>query len=231
MQGICDELIGRGLPAPADALRRARFRPDAPWSWCPRCGGACPSPTCVDGGVPCGDSSPRADRPDCVVRLGAHRGALRDWVVDVKHARWTAMGEVLGALLARQLERCGAAAERDAGTVVVPVPMPWLRARERGVDHACTIARGVARTLGLPLRRALLQRHAGTQVDVEGRDARRARHLRFAARRSAQRHVAGAHAVLVDDVRTTGSTLDACARLLRRAGATRVTAAVVSVRP
>lgn len=236
LQAACDELLGRGLPAPGDAMRRARFRPDSPWSWCPGCGSdrACGGEPrgggCAAGNGPCGALVQAPGGPECVVRLGSHRGLLRDWVVDVKHARWASMGETLGGLLGVQLGRCGAACRGDAATVVVPVPMPWLRVRERGIDHALSIASGVSRALGLPLRRALAQRHAGTQVDRLGRDARRSRAERFAARRVARRHVAGAHVLLVDDVRTTGATLEACATLLRSCGASRVTAAVVSVR-
>ena len=228
LQSVADELLGRGLPAPADAMRRARFRPDAPWSWCLRCGeglssGAGDGPHCVRG----------PDDPDCVVRLGAHEGALRRWVVDMKHAGWEAMAEPLGAALAAQLAACAAIAPGEVDVVVGPVPTPWLRARSRGIAHAEAVACALARAASLRCVRALRQRHAGSQVRAHGRDSRRARGGRFAARMPiarASRSVAGLHVVLVDDVRTTGATLREASRVLRGIGAARITAAVLGVR-
>ena len=223
LQAVADELLGRGLPAPADAVRRARFRPDAPWSWCARCGGA----QCAEGrcATPVGSSA-----PDAVVRLGAHAGPLRRWVVDVKHAAWEAMAEELGAALARQLMACGVVEPRQAGVVLVPVPSPWLRTRARGIDHARALADGAARVLRVPVRRVLRQRLAGTQVDANARADRASRADRWRAHRSCALRVAGAHVILVDDVRTTGATLESASGVLRTHGASRITAAVVTVK-
>jgi len=223
LQAVADELLGRGLPAPADAMRRARFRPDAPWSWCARCGGAqCAVGRCA---APVG-----VNAPDAIVRLGAHEGALRGWVVDVKHAAWEAMAEELGAVLARQLMTCGVVQPRQPGVVLVPVPSPWLRTRARRIDHARALADGAARVLRVPVRRVLRQRLAGTQVDADGRADRALRADRLRAHRSCAARVAGAHVILVDDVRTTGATLEAASAVLRSHGAARVTAAVVTVK-
>jgi len=223
LQAVADELLGRGLPAPADAMRRARFRPDAPWSWCARCGGAqCAVGRCT--------TLVGVNAPDAIVRLGAHEGALRRWVVDVKHAAWEAMAEELGAVLARQLMTCGVVQPRQPGVVLVPVPSPWLRTRARGIDHARALADGAARVLRVPVRRVLRQRLAGTQVDADGRADRALRADRLRAHRSCAARVAGAHVILVDDVRTTGATLEAASAVLRSHGAARVTAAVVTVK-
>jgi len=223
LQAVADELLGRGLPAPADAMRRARFRPDAPWSWCARCGGA----QCVEGRC---TTLVGVNAPDAIVRLGAHEGPLRRWVVDVKHAAWEAMAEELGAVLARQLMTCGGVQPRQLGGVLVPVPSPWLRTRARGIDHARALADGAARVLRVPVRRVLRQRLAGTQVDADGRADRALRADRLRAHRSCAARVAGAHVILVDDVRTTGATLEAASAVLRSHGAARVTAAVVTVK-
>ena len=221
LQSIADELLGRALPVPAESLRRSRFVPDRPWSWCPRCGAGSPS-------VPhrCGDEG----APDCVVRLGAHRGPLRRWIVDVKHAGWEPMAELLGALLARQAVACGVVAPGEPDTVVVPVPTPFLRARSRGIAHAESIARALARSASLRCVDALRQRHAGSQVRADGKHARRAHRARFIPRWRSSVRVAGAHVLLVDDVRTTGSTLREAASVLRALGAGRVTGLVLSVR-
>ena len=229
LQAFVDEWLGQGLPAPADAMRRAGFRPDVPWSWCPRCGGARHGAASRSGSR-CRAAEAGAGAPGRVVRLGAHDGALRRWVVDVKHAGWEPMAEALGEALGRQLLACGAVARADAGTVLVSVPSPWLRTAARGLDHAAAIARGVSRATGVRVRRPIAQQLGGSQVDATGRESRVARAPRFRARWRGARAVAGRHVVLVDDVRTTGTTLADAARVLRALGAARVTAAVVSVR-
>lgn len=235
-QPAVDELLGRGLPAPADAMRAAAWQPDRPWSWCARCGSA----ACAGrrGNEPCegpaegAERTQGADGPATVVRLGAHDGALRRWVIDVKHARWEAMGERLGALLGEQLLACGVVGRGDPHASLVPVPMPWLRAHARGIDHSAVLAAAASRASGVRVVHALSQRLVGTQVDRAARTSRVAPGeacARFIPRDRARRALAGTHAVLVDDVRTTGATLAESARALRFLGAVRVDSAVVSV--
>jgi len=110
------------------------------------------------------------------------------------------------------------------------VPSPWLRTRARGIDHARALADGAARVLRVPVRRVLRQRLAGTQVDANARADRESRADRWHAHRSCAARVAGAHVILVDDVRTTGATLEAASGVLRTHGASRITAAVVTVK-
>ena len=136
----------------------------------------------------------------------------------------------LGTAMARHLVACGVVEPRQPGVVLVPVPSPWLRTRARGIDHARAIADGAARVLHVPVRAVLRQRLAGTQVEADARADRALRADRLRARRSCAARVAGAHVILVDDVRTTGATLEAASGVLRSEGASRVTAAVVTVK-
>jgi predicted amidophosphoribosyltransferase len=111
------------------------------------------------------------------------------------------------------------------GVWVVPVPShPWMNLR-RGFSPARAIARPLARSLGLELRTALLSRHLGSPVVVK---QLRARQRRQAYRSMFRVHelIRGRRILLVDDVMTSGGTLDACARLLKTAGAVEVRAAV-----
>lgn len=103
---------------------------------------------------------------------------------------------------------------------VVPVPLHHTRRRRRGFNQADDLAEG----LGLPVCRAL-RRVRATETQAGLAAARRHRNVRdaFSPARHATR-LAGAVVVLVDDVSTTGATLDACARVLKEAGAAEVRA-------
>lgn len=119
-------------------------------------------------------------------------------------------------LMAEWLADCPLLVE---GAVLVPVPAVAARRRRRGFDPAALIARSLGRRAGIPVARVLrVHGRPAPQVGAGAR-ARRAAALDV---RCARRPPA--HAILVDDVHTTGATLDACARALRAGGAERVDA-------
>lgn len=141
--------------------------------------------------------------------VGAYDGALRAIVHALKYEARRSLARPLGALMRER------GAEVIAGaSCVVPVPLHAARRRKRGFNQAADLAGH----LGLPVCRALRRvRATATQADLPA--SRRHRNVRgaFAARRSAAR-LRGAVVVLVDDVSTTGATLEACARVLKGAG-------------
>jgi predicted amidophosphoribosyltransferase len=107
--------------------------------------------------------------------------------------------------------------------ILIPIPLHRARLRERGYDQALELARPLARELRLPLLDDALLRLRNTPAQSRLDAAHRRRNLRDAfAWRSAA--AIPAHVVLIDDVMTTGATLHAAARTLRRAGVLRVDA-------
>jgi ComF family protein len=112
--------------------------------------------------------------------------------------------------------------------VVVPVPLHPERQRERGFNQAELLARSVARHLGLPLEKQVLVRAKPRPSKL-----RLSRHERWQVARGAYAPAPGGRidnrrVMLVDDVFTTGATLDSCARALRSAGAAKVAALTVA---
>ncbi len=106
------------------------------------------------------------------------------------------------------------------GELAVPVPLHRSRTRERGFNQSDDLARG----LGLPVVRALWRtRRTAVQADLSAADRLVNVTGAFAARRGA-RLVERRVVVLVDDVSTTGATLNACAAVLRECGAVSVLA-------
>ncbi len=107
--------------------------------------------------------------------------------------------------------------------VVVPVPMQPKKRRKRGYNQAELLARGLAKELQIPCRSRLLRRVA-TGVVSQTRLNRRQRlaNALAAYRVRSPQQLEGKTVLLVDDVMTTGATVDACARLLRDAGAEKV---------
>jgi ComF family protein len=116
-----------------------------------------------------------------------------------------------------------ALAEVDA---IVPVPLYPARARERGFNQAELVARELARWLGRPVESGWLARIKDTLSQTGLTPVQRVENVRgaFEARAKLDRQ----RILLLDDVCTTGATLNACARALRRGGAASVQAVTVA---
>lgn len=142
----------------------------------------------------------------------AHEGVARDLVAALKFRRLLPVA----GLMAERIEWLVPA--HLLGGAIVPVPPAALRLRRRGFDPTGELAAALAARLGVPLEPCLVRRGGGRQVGRR-RAERIAHPPRIEARCAVPRSV-----LLVDDVLTTGSTLTACAKALRGAGAARVVA-------
>jgi len=163
----------------------------------------------------------RATASGMLVAPLAYGGASASAIARFKYARRADLGPRLGAFLARSI-----APLRGEIDVVLPVPLHPRRLVERGYNQSALLAVPIAGVLGAPLAvRALRRvRHTPRQAGLDR--ARRLVNLDGAF--VAERMMKGERVLLVDDVRTTGATLDACSRVLLAAGAREVRAAVVA---
>lgn len=112
------------------------------------------------------------------------------------------------------------AAARPVGDLIVPVPLSPRRLRTRGFNQALEIARPLARALNIPLETGMLFRCRETVP--QSQLPWRARHHNVRHAFECRAEVSGKTVIVVDDVMTTGATLDAIAQVLKDHGATRV---------
>ncbi len=108
--------------------------------------------------------------------------------------------------------------------VLVPVPTATSRIRRRGYDQATLIARSLANSTGAHYSSAL--RRSGQHHQLGSSRSQRVTQLQDAYRCANPKQIIGKHVILVDDVLTTGATLEAAAKVAKIAGAKRVSAVV-----
>ncbi|HHX98037.1 MAG: ComF family protein [Kiritimatiellia bacterium] len=114
------------------------------------------------------------------------------------------------------------------GDVIVPVPLYPKRERERGFNQAGLLAEELSRGMGLPVLTRGMRRVRATATQTRLTAAQRVHNVRGVFAVSAPDRVRGARVVLVDDVMTTGATVNECARVLKAAGAAAVMVVTVA---
>jgi len=140
-------------------------------------------------------------------------------IVLLKHDEVTKLGEWFAGRLAEMISRHPEEFEVD---VVVPVPLHRARHRSRGYNQAELIARPLALRLHLPCKPGLLIRTKPRPRKLILSRKERWSSVRGAYDAAAPAKVKGRRILVVDDAFTTGATIDACARALKKAGASGV---------
>jgi ComF family protein len=183
--------------------------------WCATCGRPFPHP--MGDGALCADCArrqPNWDLARAVLRYDRHSRRL---VLMLKHGDQTHLAGAFG----RWMLRAGGDVLVGAD-LLLPVPLHWTRLFVRRFNQAALLAQAIRGAGGPPVGADWLVRRRRTPSQGLLGPTARARNVRgaFALRRG--RSVAGKRVVLIDDVLTTGSTAEECARVLRRAGAAHV---------
>ena len=195
--------------------------------WCDRCRAPFLSPWFLVEGL-CdhcrGDDAASAIKGfDTAYTFGPYEAELRRMIQLYKYDKIHTLSKPLGRMLVSSLPR------HERFDLICPIPLHWCRRWERGFNQAELLARVVARHSGVPLQN-LLQRKKATAAQAGLSDAERRTNMEhaFAVVNKHRPGLAGKHILLIDDVLTTGATLSAASRVLRRAGARRITVMTVA---
>lgn len=205
---------------------------------CPRCGLRHASHTPrSEACARCEDWPPTFDHTITALDYVAPWSAL---IAALKFRQDPALAGFLGEMLAGEVARRwaqpasrGVVLRKGAPTVVVPVPLSAERLRERGYNQAWLLARAVAAPWRLPvIADALIRQRDTTRLMSLDAD-QRAEHIQgaFTVNPAWQARLTGRHVAVVDDVLTTGATLQEVASTLWQAGAREVSVWVVARTP
>lgn len=224
----CGDPVGKAREALGLCPRCRHALPRWPASRCAGCGltrGGQPRRTEAQRGGEVACRGCRGSSLDRVIATWRYESPLDGILLGLKFRRLDYLGPQLGRAMARHHRH--ELGDRDA---VVPVPLHWSRRLSRGYNQAELLAREIAHQLALPMVGSLRRRRATPPQSRRSRSARR-HNLDGAFVVRDPTSVAGQRLLLVDDVTTTGATLEAAAQALGAAGAENVVALVAARTP
>ena len=161
---------------------------------------------------------------DGIARAGVYADALQQMILTFKHDRLE-LAPILGALLDAAFQGSSFQAEVEC---LVPVPLHWTRRLARGCNQSHVLAKRLTHPTARLIADLVRIRRTKTQPSA-ATPAARARNVRGAFAVRSDHRYAGKRICLVDDIKTSGATLNECAKTLKEAGAEAVYALVLAV--
>lgn len=152
-------------------------------------------------------------------------GRVQHLLHQLKYQGQQNVGTALGQLYGAELATAGLSPEFD---LIVPVPLHRRKLARRGYNQADTFAAGLAQALPCPWSATVLQRTEHTASQTQKNRAERWQNVATVFEVARPQEIAGRHILLVDDVLTTGATLEACGAALLAAGARQVSIATIA---
>ncbi len=156
---------------------------------------------------------------DRLISIYEYKGPIRKAIAWLKYKDVTGLAKVLADLMVEEVQEL----DIDFGfdTIIVPVPLHWRRAWTRGFNQAELLANHFGKSLNLEVRDNLLRRTRNTEPQIKLKYGERRKNVSgaFEVLESRKSEVKGRDFLLIDDVCTTGATLNACANALKRAKA------------
>ena len=180
-----------------------------------------PTPACIRCGHPasteslCPTCRATPSHLDRIAASAVFAPPLREAIHELKYNNGRSLARPLGAAMVAYWQEQGFSAD-----IIVPVPLHRARLAERGYNQAALLARVLGEATHIPLDEKAVVRHKATQQQALLNAAERRENVKEAFTCSGD--VTGKRVVLVDDVATTGATLEACAAALRAGGASAV---------
>jgi ComF family protein len=152
----------------------------------------------------------------CYPREELDEQPLRSVVQKFKYGRKVSFGKPLGRLMARG---CAEFLQECDADLIVPVPLHPARLRWRGFNQSVLLARQISRACLTPMDPFVLLRSRATPPQTQLTEAERRRNMRGAFTLNPDRTIEDKTILLIDDVYTSGATVNECSRALRRGGA------------
>ena len=181
---------------------------------CRKCGAPCEAYICDE----CRD---REYAFECARSAGIFEDVLREAIHAFKYRKLIVMADPLAEIMARTYPSTGFARSVD---LIVPIPIHHSRMLERGFNQSEELALGLAKRIGLPVETGVLCKTKNTKHQVALPFDLRATNVIGSFAVNGAEKIRGKRVLLVDDVFTTGSTLNEAARVLLASGASAVRA-------
>lgn len=172
----------------------------------------------------CGDCLKKAHLFEQLHALGSYQPPYSQMVKKLKYTKQLLYGELLGELLTESILLNLSAQQISAIDYLLPVPLHTHKQRSRGFNQATIIAQVISKRLGIPLLSEGVERHINTTPQEGLTLDSRKKNLNgaFSIRPYLHQEIAGAYIIIIDDVVTTGATVNSLGLALLKAGAQRI---------